>query len=57
MNEWKKLSKERWMHVWNELWINRLMSELINWMKNAKNGYMDEWMIVGTDERIGKCGE
>lgn len=41
MNEWKKLSKERWMHVWNELWINRLMSELMNEWKMKK---MDIWM-------------
>ena len=33
------------------------MSELMNELKNEKNGYMDEWMIVGTDERISKCGE
>lgn len=38
--------------------MNKQINEWINeWMKNEKNGYMDEWMIVGTDERISKCGE
>lgn len=60
MNEWKKLSKERWMHVWNELWIKRLMSELMNekwkkwiygwmddcrdWWKNKQMRWISKWV-------------
>lgn len=46
MNEWKKLLKERWMYVWNELWINRLMSELMNeWKMKKMDIWMNGWLL------------